>query len=596
VLNRPLDAFGQPEQEADESNVNLFDYPLSVQPFDATNGFAGPSGVSTTENQESAHFVPMEDRWRNGFPEWDRYKREFPDGVDYPFKKGAWYDPYNQNVIKGDYPIYGQHLFLNVTAEAETTQEYRQVPVGTSGFESTRDPFSEKFFGNPDQYFTTNFFKLSVDLFHGNAGFKPVDLQMRLTPVFNFNYLDANELAVVNPDVRRGTTREDNFLALQEYFIETKLADLSPNYDFMSLRVGNQPFMSDFRGFIFSDTNRGARLFGTRLSNRDQFNAVIYDNVEKDTNSGLNTFDDRHQNVLIMNYYRQDFIFPGYTGQMSFHYNNDQPSFKYDENNFLARPDPAGVYQPHRVESYYMGFAGQGHIGKINVSNAFYWVVGRDSRNPIAGKSQEINAKMAAVELSYDRDWIRFRSSFFYASGDSDANDHNAEGFDSILDNPNFAGGEFSYWQRQNLQLFGVGLVQRQSLVPDLRSSKNQGQSNFVNPGLILFNLGMDFEITPKLRAITNANYLLFDRTEVLETFTFQDDISHRIGTDLSLGLEYRPLLNDNIVFEGGFASLIPSGGLRDLYGEYDPFVAKKSAQPELDNLYSMFAKMAFVF
>ena len=39
------------------------------------------------------------------------------------------------------------------------------------------------------------------------------------------------------------------------------------------------------------------------------------------------------------------------------------------------------------------------------------------------------------------------------------------EGFDTILDQPNFAGGPFSFWNRQQLPLFGVNLNQRLSLL-----------------------------------------------------------------------------------------------------------------------------------
>src|SRR6185295_13241242 len=115
---------------------------------------------------------------------------------------------------------------------------------------------------------------------------------------------------------------------------------------------------------------------------------------------------------------------------------------------------------------------------------------GSDSRNPLANTQQDISGYMGAVELSYDRDWARFRTSYFYSSGDNNVNNRHATGFDSIFDNPNFAGGEFSFWQRQQIPLFGVNLVQRNSLIPDLRSSKIQGQVNFVNPGLQLFNSG----------------------------------------------------------------------------------------------------------
>ena len=40
--------------------------------------------------------------------------RRASDMDDYPRYVG--WDPYNQNVLKGDYPITGQHTFLNVTA------------------------------------------------------------------------------------------------------------------------------------------------------------------------------------------------------------------------------------------------------------------------------------------------------------------------------------------------------------------------------------------------------------------------------------------------------------------------------------------------
>jgi hypothetical protein len=541
----------------DSTAETSIDYPL---------GFAGQSGIDVCAPDPSLESVPRLDRWRIGFPPWDRYGKGHPAVDDYPFVLGHWWDPYNQNVLKGDYPIAGQHTFFNITATSQTLFEQREVPTPTTPFESTVGPGQREFFGDPEQFFFTTSQRLSFNLSHGDAAFKPFDWQLRVTPVWNQNYLDVEELAIVNPDVRRGTTRDRHDVALEEWFAEAKLADLSSDYDFMSLRIGSQPFTSDFRGFIFSDTNRAVRLFGTQFSNRDQFNIIWFDQAEKETNSGLNTFDDRHQNVLIANYYRQDFIWPGYTAQVSFHFNRDQPSFHFDANDFLVRPDPTGIFQPHEVNAYYIGLAGDGHIHRLNLSHAFYWVLGEDELNPIAGRFQHINAQMAAAELSYDRDYVRFRTSFFWASGDDDPRDRRAEGFDSIFDNPNFAGGQFSYWQRQAVKLFGVNLVNRESLVPDLRSSKIEGQSNFVNPGLLLFNLGVDADVTPKLKLITNANFLWFDHTDVLQQFVFQNDIQQHIGTDLSVGIEYRPFLNNNVIVTGGFATLLPGDGFRDLY------------------------------
>jgi hypothetical protein len=89
-------------------------------------------------------------------------------------------------------------------------------------------------------------------------------------------------------------------------------------------RLGIQRFNSDFRGFIFSDFNLGARIFGSFNSNRYQYNIAYFGLIEKDTNSELNTvFDDRNQEVFIANLYRQDLFTLGYTAQASFHYSKD---------------------------------------------------------------------------------------------------------------------------------------------------------------------------------------------------------------------------------------------------------------------------------
>jgi hypothetical protein len=398
--------------------------------------------------------------------------------------------------------------------------------------------------------------------------------------------LSVQELGVVSPDVRKGTIRNRTWTTIQEGFAEVKLADLSPQYDFVSIRAGIQPFTSDFRGFIFSDVNRGVRLFGNFDGNRTQYNLAFFRQLEKDTNSQLNTFTGRDQSIAIANLYRQDFLFPGYTAELSFHYNNDAPALKFDKNGFLVRPDPAGEFTPHRVEAYYIGWAGDGHIDRFNVSHAFYWVLGHDSMNPIASQPVSINAQMAALELSYDRDWARFRVSGLFQSGDGNANNGHATGFDGILDNQNFA-GPFSFWRRERIPLFGVGLTNDQSNYANLRSSRIQGQSNFVNPGLWLINGGMDFDVTPRLRSINNANVLFFDKTSSLETFTFQGHIDRFIGVDLSSGVEYRPRLNNNAIFMGGLATLIPGSGFKQLYNR------KNSGVP---SLFSGFMQIILTF
>src|SRR5258708_5402204 len=111
VLNRPLES-PPPVTPAEL----LPPEPLLRTPVDPPLGYTGPSGILPRDSQENSHFVPVEDRWRLGFPEWDRYDKGHPIGKDYPYMLGHWWDPYNQNVLKGDYPIIGQHTFFELTA------------------------------------------------------------------------------------------------------------------------------------------------------------------------------------------------------------------------------------------------------------------------------------------------------------------------------------------------------------------------------------------------------------------------------------------------------------------------------------------------
>ena len=544
------------------------------------------------------------DRWRVTFPEYDRYGDRGARGRDIPFKKGRWWDPYNQSVIKGDYPIKGDKLFMILTAVSSTNIEQRRAP--TPSDVSSVDPASAEFFGRPEQFAASEIVQFSFELFHGDTTFKPRDWAIKFSPTFSIpNYLDARENGVVNIDVRRGTNRTDWHASFEEAFGEVKLADLNANYDFISLRAGIQPFISDFRGFIFSDNNLGARVFGAFDNNRYQFNGAYFSMLEKDTNSGLNRFDTRHQNVYIANFFRQDFIRKGYTIQGSFHYNDDRRTVEFDRNGFLVRPALVGDVRPHAVKVGYLGISGDGHLGRLNLSNAYYFAFGHDERNPIAGRRVEVRSNMAAVEASVDRDYLRFKSSFFWAQGDGNPTDERASGFDAIFDDPNFVGGQFSFWVRNGIRLTqtGVGLVQPNSLLPSLRSSKIQGQANFVNPGIFVYNAGLDVEVTQRAKAVININYLRFHRTEPLELLLFQNRIRHDIGWDYSLGVAYRPFLINNFTLTFGASTLQTGRGFRDIFTDASrncPPGVEEFCQPNVISpkkaLYSLFGQVKLVF
>lgn len=573
-------------------------------PEDKPLGAAGPSRDNRKPSIEDAEFKVIEDRWRVGIPD------------DPRFTKGSIINPYRQNVLKGDYPIIGNNIFMNISLASESDFTIRRLPVPQDV--SAQLPGSFEFFGRGRQEAFNQNFIFSLDLFKGDASFKPVDWRFKVTGIANLNLLRARENGIVNIDVREGKSRLDGFNSIEEVFFEYRLGDTtklfpflrgkgsqggrSPEFDTTSIRVGIQPFTSDFRGFIFSDSNLGARLFGNFKNNRWQYNLAYFHMLEKETNSGLNTInfketDFRNQQVYIANLFRQDTFVLGYTTQFSLHYSDDRPTMEHDQNGFLVRPAKIGTVTPHRVRSGYFGWTGDGHFGRWNITHAAYQAIGRDTFNPIANRATRINAQMAAAELSIDYDWLRYRVAAFYTSGDSKPLDDTGRGFDAILDNTSFAGGKFSFWNSQALRLTqtGVALVEPRSLLPSLRSSKIQGQANFVNPGLTLYNAGVDADLTPKLRGFLNYNYLRFNRTEPLELLLFQPAIRHSIGHDLGAGFIYRPLLNENIVLVGGASGLRPGTGFTDVFSS-NCNGTPKGCGATTPTLWSAFMTLKFVY
>ena len=165
---------------------------------------------------------------------------------------------------------------------------------------------------------------------------------------------------------------------------------------------------------------------------------------------------------------------------------------------------------------------------------------------------------------------MRFRLSGLYASGDGDPYDDTERGFDAIFENPIFAGADTSYWIRQVIPFAGggraIGVNGRNGILNSLRSSKEQGQSNFNNPGTILLGVGADFDITPEVRLSLNANHLWFEDTDTLQALRNEGSIPNSIGYDLSAAAIYRPSAIQNVVFRLSGALFEANDGFADLF------------------------------
>ncbi len=523
----------------------------------ATFAEQNPDALDPAPVDQAGAFVPVPDRWRI----------METLGVNYP-----WYDPYHQNLLKGDKPIDGKDHFLSLNFISDSILEPRSIPTPVAAQGSTHPGEVDIFGGIHQTIFAQNLIA-SVDYYVGNTTFKPPEIEYKATLAFNYNRINTDEERALQIDPRLGSNRDDGFIGVQELFVDKHLRDVSSRYDFDSIRFGIQPFSTDFRGFLFQDSQLGARLFGDRDNNRWQYNFAWFRRLEKDLNSGLNdvTRAPRHDDVFIANLYRQDFPNTGFTSQATIVYNrNREDNQFYDSNGFIERPSSLGLEIPRTYDVTYLGYNGDGHFGRLNLTLSTYYALGNQSHGTFIRDSSDIRAGFAAAEASVDFDWIRVRGSAAYASGDKNPYDDRSTGFDAIAENPIFAGADTNYFTRQNIPLIGgggVALSGRNGMLPDLRSSKDQGQSNFDNPGLRLIGIGADFDLTPHHRLSANVNELWFDNTAILEASRNQAPIDRNIGTDVSLAYIWRPYFTQNIVFRLSGAALLPGSGLKDLYG-----------------------------
>src|SRR5689334_23055838 len=72
-----------------------------------------PADADTKAAADLPPAEPIDDRWRLALP---------PYSLN---ETGRWWDPYHQNVLKGDFPIIGEDIFMKLTAISKTNVEGR---------------------------------------------------------------------------------------------------------------------------------------------------------------------------------------------------------------------------------------------------------------------------------------------------------------------------------------------------------------------------------------------------------------------------------------------------------------------------------------
>ena len=199
--------------------------------------------------------IPVPDRWRI---------------VEAIGVNAKWWDPYNQNVMKADRPLFDE-WFINLAVISDTVYEPRRVPTPTGTAGTNDAPNALDQFGETKQSVFNENLIISVSFLEADTAFRPPDWEFRLTPVLNYNRVEVEEKGFLKANPGVSETRHDQHLAWQEAFVDYHIRNVSDRFDFDSIRVGIQPVQLDFRGFLFQDQQLGVRLFGYP---RQQFLAV----------------------------------------------------------------------------------------------------------------------------------------------------------------------------------------------------------------------------------------------------------------------------------------------------------------------------------
>jgi hypothetical protein len=341
---------------------------------------------------------------------------------------------------------------------------------------------------------------------------------------------------------------------------------------FYSMRVGIQPFQSDFRGFLFNDSQLGIRLFGNRDNNRFQYQSRGLLAAGEGYEQRPQRYAIAAQRFLFLaNLYRQDFPVPGLTSQITSVYNMNREKRDVEIDIMVSRCGPAllGDLRGREYDVVYLGYNADGRIGRINLTASLLWRWVRTGTAFSRAKPAKSARASRRPSSSYDNDWMRFRLSGLYASGDGDPYDKTENGFDAIFENPIFAGADTSYWIRQRSPLLAAGASSDQRAQRHIELAaflEGTGAVQLQQSGHRAYRRGRGFRPDARAALSANANHLWFQNTATLQALRTEGSIPKAIGWDLSVAAIWRPKATQNIVGRLSATSAVAGQVFKDLF------------------------------
>ena len=323
-----------------------------------------PNAVPPPQPSATDTFIPLPDRWRI---------------LDALGRKENLFDPYNTNTLKGDKPVFGNDWFFSLGLISDTLYEPARVPTPAPPVGGAR-PGENNVFGQYGRSLVSQTTIINLDLFKGDTAYKPPESSSASRPPSTSITPMSRSVGVINVDPAQGNRSRRLVPGAAGGLRRLSHPQRVGALRFRFVRVGIQPFSTDFRGFLFQDNQLGVRFFGDRDNNRWQYNLAYFRRLEKDTNSGLNDIGKqlRKDDVFVVNVYRQDLPVPGFTSQLTFvrNTNHEGGEFYYDNNGFLVRPAADRDFTGYNYDVNYLGYNGDGHFGRVNLTVSAYWAFG----------------------------------------------------------------------------------------------------------------------------------------------------------------------------------------------------------------------------
>jgi hypothetical protein len=502
------------------------------RPFASQQPQPAGAGKPARKKKEKAAF-PVDTRWRTytleGVPQYGYH---------------LW-DTYNQNVIKGDFPLVGDwfsetDVFQNYTFKERRNLDFTKALPGQKFVSHNNFQDENTVFG--------------TEIRHNDDRFFPADFRFHIDGAVDWK-----------SDINAFDRKAEGHAQVFDAFGDIQLHNFGVvNFNQMFLRGGLQNFKSDFHGLIFNDVGLGGRIFGNSLSNRVRYDFVVLKLFQKDLVSGLIDFEKATQHtVMISHVVYEDFLVTGWNSEWSVHWNHDPRKIGGSNTNLL------------NLDTVYVGTTLNGNLGRFIFNPAIYGVFGTADHLIDGEKVQhDVRAWTSVLDLEYPIDYWKLRVGYVYESG-SNPNSKTDTGFDAISDAVQLFGGPISYWVGEDIKYGKGDFTRANSFDPSLRGVNNQ--ANYVNPGLQLVNTGFDATVTPRVALSFNVNWLYFNN---LGTFPTNDGAStvtikhNDAGVEENIFIRWKPFLqrrNDFVILDTGFSVLQPLAGIKDAFGSSRP-------------------------